>query len=147
MSEPLVKSMKLRCSVEHAFRTFTAKADLWWPSSHRRFEASKISFDAVEQGQLLERAPSGEIFVFADVHDCEAPNRICLEWHPGKSGHPTEVIITFRQEGAFTNIEVIHCEGKAALGSEWDSRVTLFARGWLSVMNALSHHIDAGQHI
>lgn len=144
MSEPLVKSMKLRCSIEHAFETFTAKVDLWWPSSHRRFKVSKISFDAVERGQVLERAPTGETFVFADVRGCDAPNRIFLEWHPGKSGNPTDVTITFRQDGAFTSIEVVHTEGKAALGPLWDSRVALFATGWLAVIDALSGHIDAG---
>lgn len=143
MSEPLIKSVTLRCSVEHAFETFTAKVDHWWPSGHRRYKASKIRLDTSEHGQLVEQAPTGETFVFADVYDCEAPNKICLEWHPGKSSTPTDVTITFEQDGDFTNVKVVHGEGKSALGAQWDDRVALFAMGWIAVMAALSHHIGS----
>lgn len=142
MSEPVIKSMTLRCSVEHAFETFTAKVDQWWPSGHRRYKASTISLDASEHGQLVERAPTGETFVFADVYRCEAPNRICLEWHPGKASFPTDVTITFEQDGDFTNVKIVHAEGKSALGSQWDNRVALFTSGWVAVMAALSRHIE-----
>ena len=45
MSEPLDKQILVDCEPAHAFDVFTAQVDGWWPSSHRRFSASRLEIE------------------------------------------------------------------------------------------------------
>jgi hypothetical protein len=58
--EPLRRSMRVRCPIEHAFLAFTDRIDQWWPPGHRRFEGSRLFLEAVAGGRFFERSPGGE---------------------------------------------------------------------------------------
>lgn len=142
MPEPLVHNIALRCSVEHAFAVFTQRVDLWWPPSHRRLENSTLHYDARTGGQLREHAPSGEVFVWADVLHIDPPHEIRIAWHPGKITEPTQTLITFTADGPHgAQVKVVHTEGEAALGDQWSHRAALFNAGWGAVLPAFADFI------
>ncbi len=115
----------------------------WWPHSHRRFDASTLSFEAHVGGRFVETSPSGEEAVFGEVLHWEPPHRIAYSWNPGSSVGPTEVDVRFIGEGAETRVEVTHSEAESGLGDEWRKRVQIFERAWDSVLPALSEHLAA----
>ena len=53
MSEPVLRQITVACSVEHAFRVFTAKLDLWWPPGHRKFSGSSLALEPPPTRGLL----------------------------------------------------------------------------------------------
>ncbi|QMU59553.1 MAG: hypothetical protein GKR98_16015 [Boseongicola sp.] len=55
---------------------------------------------------------------------------------------PTEVTVTFEAEGAQTRVRVVHVEGDAELGDQWDSRVALFSGGWNAALPALAAFVE-----
>ncbi|MBT8459168.1 MAG: SRPBCC domain-containing protein [Boseongicola sp.] len=141
MTDPLRKSITISCAVTHAFATFTERVDLWWPSSHRKFSTSSLTLDPTPGGLFIERAPTGETATFGEVLTCSAPHKITFTWNPGKITGPTEVTITFTAQGGSTLVEVEHLEGRADLGEEWETRVSLFSNGWTAVLAALQTQV------
>ena len=138
MNDPLERSVRIRCAVEHAFAVFTAKVDLWWPPGHRRFQSSRLSLEPRVGGRFLERSDSGEEYVFGEVQVCEPPHRIVYSWHPGAIDRPTEVEVRFTGDGDHTRIDVTHSEGDSGLGERWPDRCALFERGWGVALPALA---------
>ena len=145
MAEPLQRTIRVRCPVDHAFHVFTSRVDLWWPSGHRRFAVSQLTLAARVGGRFVERSDAGEEALLGEVMGCEPPHRIRYTWYPGAIEHPTLVDVCFEEDGEETVVKVIHTEGDSQLGDAWPSRVRLFERGWTHVLDALAEHI-AGEH-
>lgn len=145
MAEPLFRNVRVRCSVEHAFATFTQKVELWWPRGHRRFERSELHLESAVGGRFFERADSGEEHELGRVLLCEPPHRISYTWRPGAITKPTLVEVSFAQRGDETLVEVRHSEGDSELGEAWPTRVVLFERGWQHVLTAFADHLQAGE--
>ena len=141
VAEPLVREVRVRCSIEHAFDVFTQRIDLWWPPAHRRFEASRLYLEPTVGGRFVERSSTGEEFTLGAVLECDPPHRIAYSWYPGAIQEPTHVAIRFTEEGAETRVSVVHSEGQSALGEHWPQRVELFERGWRHVLAAFSEHL------
>ncbi len=136
MSEPVVRKIRVRCPLGHAFDVFTARLDLWWPKSHRRFERSALHLEAALGGRFYERADSGEEVELGQVVRCEPPHRITYTWRPGAVKGPTEVDVRFAADGENTWVEVVHAEGQSDLGALWNERCSLFERAWDQVLPA-----------
>ena len=134
----------MRCSVEHAFDTFTGRVDLWWPRTHRRFPESRIVLEGRMGGRFLERAPDGREHVLGEVVECDPPYCIKYTWHPGAATKPTEVVVRFRAEGDVTRVDVLHAEGGAELGPLWPERAQLFEKGWSTVLPAFRETAEQG---
>lgn len=143
MPEPLTHDVILKCSVTHAFETFTQRVDLWWPKGHRKLDASTLHHDTHTGGLLVERAANGEVFVIADIVACDPPHHITLSWHPGKITEPTLTVVTFSASGPQeTHVRVVHSEGNADLRETWALRAALFNKGWTAVLNAISAFVN-----
>ena len=140
MTNSLRKTIRVRCSVSHAFRIFTEQVDIWWPPGHRKFENSRMCFEVHEGGRFFEQSTAGEEAVLGEVLACEPPHRISYTWHPGKIELPTLVEISFEADGEETIVNVVHSEGNAALGDKWPERAQLFTRGWNHVLTAFEAH-------
>ncbi len=138
MSEPIRRTLHLAVPVAHAFNVFTRHVDAWWPSSHRKFEDSTLSFEASVGGRFLETSASGEQAVFGEVRLWEPPHRVAYSWFPGSSAGPTEVDVRFVSEGEQTRVEITHSEAESGLGDKWPERVQLFVRAWDSVLPAFA---------
>lgn len=143
MSEPLRRTVRVRCPLAHAFDVFTSRLDLWWPPKHRRFAASRLFLEAREGGRFFERSASGEEVRLGEVLRCEPPHRITYSWYPGAVQGPTEVDVRFTEDGEHTVVEVIHSEGQSALGEAWPQRVELFGRAWAHVLPAFAGFLQS----
>ena len=130
--------MRVRCSLEHAFATFTARLDLWWPRGHRRFEDGRLALEPRVGGRFFDRSPDGAEAVLGQVVLWEPPRALVYTWKPGSITEPTTVEVRFVAEGDHTRVDVLHREGDAALGAQWLERVALFTRGWGAVLPAFA---------
>ncbi|WP_428262543.1 SRPBCC domain-containing protein [Haliangium sp.] len=138
MNEPVRREVRVRCSLEHAFDVFTTRLDLWWPKGHRRFDRSRLILEPEQGGRFFERADSGEEAVLGEVLRCQPPHGITYTWYPGAGVGPTQVEVSFRDEGEHTLVEVVHSEGDSALAEAWPARATLFVRAWSHVLPAFA---------
>jgi len=137
VSEPIRRSVRVRCSAAHAFRVFTERIDLWWPQSHRRDAASVFFIEAGEGGRFGERLPDGEERILGKVLHWGPPERLVYSWWPGAVDAPTRVEVRFLAEGDDTTlVEVRHTEADSKLGDEWPRRAGLFRRAWSQVLPA-----------
>lgn len=143
MSEPIRRTVSVRCPVEHAFRVFTHRIDAWWPAGHRRFDRSTLTLEAEPGGRFFERAPDGREVVLGKVLTVEAPHHITYTWHPGAITAPTAVEIRFTADGELTRVDVTHHEADAAMGDRWPERAALFTRAWSHVLPAFAAAIAA----
>lgn len=136
MSQPVRRTLRVACSIEHAFDTFVHRIDAWWPVGHRRFERSVLTLEPRAGGRFVERADDGDEALRGDVVACEPPHRVSWTWYPGAISEPTLVEVTFRAEGAHTVVDVVHAEGDAAMGEAWPGRAARFATSWDHVLDA-----------
>jgi uncharacterized protein YndB with AHSA1/START domain len=136
MNEPIRKVVRVRCGVEHAFDVFTARIDLWWPASHRRFPRSVMMLDPAVGGRFAERSPAGEEVLLGEVIRCEPPRAISYTWYPGAIAEPTVVDVRFTDEGDHTIVEVTHSEAQSGLGDAWPQRAKRFLGNWDEVLAA-----------
>lgn len=141
MPDPVVRTIRVRCSVTHAFATFTGKLDLWWPPTHRRYPGSALVLDPTPGGRFFERATSGEENDLGQVLTCDPPHSITYTWNPGKISGPTHVDVQFAADGDATIVTVVHSEGAADMGAHWPDRAALFEHGWTAVLAAFTDHI------
>jgi uncharacterized protein YndB with AHSA1/START domain len=116
MSESIVievvrKTVTVDCTVEEAFRIFTADALSWWPvETHSIHQSvSEIVFEPRVGGEVYEVADSGERGHWATVLEWEPPNRLVLAWNIlARQGDITEVEVRFLPDGERTRVELEH---------------------------------------
>jgi uncharacterized protein YndB with AHSA1/START domain len=139
------KSVTVDCTVEEAFRIFTADAISWWPveshSIHQTVDA--IVFEPGVGGEVYEISASGERGHWATVLvlQWDPPSRLVLAWNiRNAEQEPTEVEIRFVPDSAGTRVELEHrgwdplgdgaAEKRASYDSGWD--VVLGTPSWIS---------------
>ena len=147
MNSPLKRSVTVKCSIEHAFDTFTAQINAWWPKSHRGNAQSEIQFEMKVGGRLFERTPEGDERTLGELIFYERPNRITYTWFPGANRLPTQVEIRFTDNGSNTDqpctlVEIEHSEGLSGLGPEWPERVKRFDAAWNEVLSAFAASVS-----
>ena len=142
MKAPLVRTVRVACSIEQAFNVFTGKIDLWWPPGHRRFKESTMILEAREGGKFLERSSDGQEALLGEVLYSSPPDQITYTWYPGAFTDPTRVDIHFSDMGDHTLVEVTHSEGSSNLGELWLERVEIFGRSWNQVLEAFAQTIN-----
>lgn len=138
MSQPVQKSIVVRCSVAHAFRVFTDRIDLWWPPSHRKDPDSVFFLEAGEGGRFGERLPAGDERILGEVLLWEPPERLVYSWWPGAVDAPTRVEVRFSPEAGATRVDVTHAIGESGLGERWPERARIFTRAWDQVLPAFA---------
>ena len=130
---PLVKTITVPLSVEHAFRRFTEEIATWWPlETHSVGEknAATVTFECKISGQIFETLKSGETSLWGTVQEWEPPNRVVFSWHPG--GEPssaTEVEITFSDRDGQTEVMVTH-SGWETFGEKAEETRGGYDKGW-----------------
>ena len=112
---PILRTVTVRCSVEHAFRTFTEDIAAWWPVATHSMGADegatpgRPSFRGGTAGVLEEIAPDGTTTPWARVLVWDPPNELVLAWRPNRRDEPpTEVRVRFLSEGEATRVELEH---------------------------------------
>ena len=130
---PLVKTITVQLSVEHAFRRFTEEIATWWPLDTHSVGGKTVEtvmFECKTSGQIFETLKSGETSLWGTVQEWEPPNRVVFSWHPG--GEPdtaTEVEITFSDRDGKTEVVVTH-SGWEMFGEKAEETRGGYDKGW-----------------
>jgi uncharacterized protein YndB with AHSA1/START domain len=142
MSEALVieavrKSVTVDCTVEEAFRIFTADAHTWWPTATHSVHGDKVTrivFEEREGGELYEVSESGEKGHWARVVTWDPPHRLVLAWNILEAEPvPTEVEVRFATIEGKTRVELEH-RGWDALHERGAEKRASYDTGWGSVL-------------
>ena len=136
--KPVVrKTVTVDAPVETAFRIFTTEMERWWPFKGHSLSddpAATAVFEGRPGGRWLERAPSGEEFLWGTVVTWEPPHRLVTRWHPGRGEETAqELEIRFIAEGDRTRVELEH-RGWEKLGDEMPEIVRSYERGWERIL-------------
>ena len=111
MLEVVRKTVTVDCTVEEAFRVFTAEARSWWPvETHSiNVQVDEIVFEPRIGGAVYELGANGEHGHWATVLEWDPPHRLVLAWNIlERPGDLTEVEVRFVPDGAATRVELEH---------------------------------------
>jgi uncharacterized protein YndB with AHSA1/START domain len=140
--EPVVKKITVACTLEEAFRYFTADFSMWWPAathsvvayaSEFKDKPAAVIFEPRVGGRIFERARSGEEHVWGSVLAWEPPARVSFSFHPGRDeqqAQTVEVTFSLALEGA---IVVLTHSGWEKLGTDAQTSRDSYNQGWVGV--------------
>ena len=134
---PVLRSVTIECSPEHAFSVFTERAEDWWPLDRHSVyegEAASVVFGPGVGGRIVERSKAGEESVWGEILVWEPGQRLVYTWHPGhEPDEPsTEVELRFVAVGDGTRVELEH-RGWEALAQPEETR-SGYEQGWPGVL-------------
>ena len=132
------KTVTVDCTVEEAFRVFTAEAGSWWPvATHSiNVQVDDVVFEPRVGGAVYEMGANGERGHWATVLEWDPPRRLVLAWNIlERPGDATEVEVQFVPDGDATRVELEHrgWEDVEVDGSEKRSN---YDSGWDVVLGA-----------
>ena len=142
MSDALVieavrKTVTVDCTVEEAFRVFTADATSWCPvdtHSIHGTEVREIVFEAHEGGDVYEVSAGGEKGHWGTVLAWEPPGRLLIEWNiRQREAVATEVEVHFTPEGDGTRVDLEH-RGWEAVAEDAAAKRRNYDTGWDHVL-------------
>ncbi|MFJ4210991.1 SRPBCC domain-containing protein [Paenarthrobacter sp. NPDC089675] len=134
--EPLVFSVVVPSTIQHAFMGFTDHPHLWWPlEEHSVYGAgSHVEF---EENLILETAEDGRTSVWGTIDDWQPPMSFHASWYPASTPlWSTELRVAFRAVDEGTEVRLIHdgWEGAEDPQATRDS----YAEGWPGVLSNYS---------
>lgn len=134
---PVLRSVTIECSPEHAFSVFTERIAEWWPlDTYSVYEnqSADVSFEPGVGGRIVERSKTGEESIWGEILVWEPGERLAYTWHPGNGpGDPsTEVELRFVAVGESTRVELEH-RGWEALAQPEEAR-SAYEQGWPRVL-------------
>jgi uncharacterized protein YndB with AHSA1/START domain len=134
---PVMRSVTIECSPEHAFSVFTGRIGEWWPLdtySVYENEVAGVTFEPRAGGRIVERSRSGQESSWGEILVWEPPSRLGFTWRPGHAPEDpsTEVEVRFVAVGDSTRVELEH-RGWEALAEPQTTRDT-YDQGWPGVL-------------
>jgi uncharacterized protein YndB with AHSA1/START domain len=133
---PVVKSVHVRCGIEHAFDVFTAGIGTWWPLEQFSIhgEQAQVVWEEQVGGEVYELSSSGEKAHWARVLAWEPPVRLVIAWHVSPdTDAPTEVEVRFSPEGDGTRVDLEHRRWEQSGAGAAEQRAG-YDRGWETVL-------------
>ena len=138
MLEVVRKTVTVDCTVEEAFRVFTAEARSWWPvETHSiNVQVDEIVFEPRVGGAVYETGTNGERGHWATVLDWDPPHRLVLAWNIlQRPGDLTEVEVQFVPDGDCTRVELEH-RGWEDVEVDASEKRSNYDAGWDVVLGA-----------
>ncbi len=138
MIEPLIYEFIVNCSVEHAFNTWTAKIDSWWPKDHRMIDGGEITFvlEGHLGGRITEQAADGRTAEWGRITRWDPPHALEYHWYAASSpDEPTEVQLTFTDQDGKTMIRIVH-RGWDRFETDAELRRSRNEQGWDGLLDA-----------
>ena len=137
MIEPLRLEFEVAAPADHAFRTWTADIDRWWPADHT--VTGKDDLTVVLEGRLggriFERTSDGAEIDWGWITAWDPPSRFVYQWHLRRDrADATEVEIRFEPiDPATTRVEIEH-RGWERLGADAQTWRDANGGGWASLL-------------
>jgi uncharacterized protein YndB with AHSA1/START domain len=80
--EPVRKNIRVRASVERAFRVFTQQMDSWWPRTHHIGSSpmKSVVFEGKDGGAIYTMQEDGTPCHWGKVLAWEPPHRVVFAW-------------------------------------------------------------------
>ena len=131
--EAVRKTVTVDCSVEEAFRVFTADIRTWWPTDEHSLngeEVEDVVLEPREGGEVYELTADGRKGHWATIIAFEPPHRLVLSWEVDTRSVGTEVEVRFADQGSGTRVELEHRGWDA---EQADSRAS-YETGWDGVL-------------
>ena len=138
------KTLRVDCSVDHAFHTFTEGIGSWWPLQTH-------SISVMDQGQappetaivepqaggrLYERTHDGRECDWGSVLVWEPPSRLVIEWRVNPANPRTEVEVRFVPDGDGTRVELEHRGWERFAAGRGPVARSSYEEGWDTVLGA-----------
>ena len=146
MIEPIRIAFDVGCPPDHAFETWTARIDRWWPADHTvtgrwAGRAHRRARGPARWPHLRARRRGGIEHEWGEVTIWEPPTRLGYLWHLRRDrADATDVEIRFLDRGdGSTLVEIVHSawERLGAEGETWRDRNH---GGWATL---LPHFVEA----
>jgi len=141
--EVVRKTVTVDCSVEEAFRIFTADATSWWPVGSHSLggdSVQEVVFEEREGGEVYELTEIGERGHWATVLAWDPPNRLVLAWEVSSRVAGTEVEVRFFTEDGRTRVELEH-RGWEHVADEAPAKRDDYDSGWDFVLGEYANCI------
>ena len=146
MVAPIVRTVRVTCSQEHAFRVFTEGVATWWPlKTHSVGEdrAESLRIEPRVGGLVLETMQGGETAEWGSVLAWEPFDRLAIEWRVNPEKPSTEVEVSFTPDGDATVVRLEHRfwerHGDQAAGERGS-----YEAGWERVLGAFAEAVATG---
>jgi hypothetical protein len=136
---PIVKTLTLSCSRDHAFVVYTERITDWWPVdgfSVTGAEATVIIEGRVG-GRILEVDPEGGEHVWGEIDVWDPTQSLGHSWHPGTDpAEATRVEVSFDIHDGGCRVTLVHSgwgaradaqASRAGYDVGWDDVLTRFA--------------------
>jgi uncharacterized protein YndB with AHSA1/START domain len=137
---PIVVSVGLAATPEHAFSAFADQFGQWWPvatHSLSRHAATRCRLDATPGGLVEERAPDGTRHCWGTVEVIEPGRRLRFTWHPGREPDSAQwVDILFEAAEPGSRVTLTH-GGWEALGEIAPILRREYVSGWENVLGKI----------
>jgi uncharacterized protein YndB with AHSA1/START domain len=146
-TDPIRRTVTVRCPRERAFELFTAGMGAWWPVEDysravSEFAAEGVRVDRLELephlgGSILEHLSDGRVLPWAEITEWEPPSRVAFAWRPHDLPEPpTDLIVTFTAlEADVTAVEVEH-RGWERLSEGFRGEMyEVYVRGWVTTLD------------
>ena len=144
---PVIRAVDVNAPIEKAFSVFTERIGEWWPLETHGIYGDQSETCILEPrvgGRLYERSLEGEEGNWATVTAYEPPSRLVLSWKPNPDRPaPTEIEVTFTQQGAGTHVELTH-RGWELLGDEGPEARDSYNSGWPGTLAGYARYAEAG---
>lgn len=143
--EPIRLSFEVACPADHAFRTWTAGIDTWWPADHTvtAAEGLRLVLEPRVGGRIFERTPAGEEHDWGQVTVWEPPSRLGYTWRlRADPADATDVEIRFVPLDQGTLVEIEH-RGWERLGAVGRDRRDRNHGGWATLLPHYRRLADA----
>jgi uncharacterized protein YndB with AHSA1/START domain len=145
--EPVRKQVRVACSIEKAFRTFTEGIGSWWPVATHSISVGEdgsnppeaVVFETEAGGRVYERARDGRECDWGTVLAYEPPTRLVLEWRVNPIAQ-TEVEVRFRPDGQGTVVELEH-RGWERFADGGEAERSAYDSGWPRVLSSFEDAI------
>lgn len=140
VTAPILRTITVRCSVDHAFRVFTEGMGSWWPLAEfsraadehadEGVTATGIRFEGRVGGAIVEMMSDGAEAPWGEVLVWDPPTRVAFTWKPHARPTPaTEIEVRFAPDGDWTRVELEH-RGWERLGADGPVGRRQYDQGW-----------------
>ena len=143
MTDPIIKTVTVNCSAEHAFNVFTNRIGAWWPLATHAVSAAdgKAALDATIEprlgGAICETKHDGSRSDWGTVLIYEPFTAFAMSWHPGTNpDKPTRVDVEFDELDDQTVVTLTH-SGWEVWGDEAAAKVVGYTQGWGTILGEL----------